>query len=252
MIGRYNFAVPEQGVETYTNIQRRFHPRYEANTFDFDYALVKLDRPHPDPILIHLRRTPEIPVDMTVMGWGVTTFEGRQSALMLEGNVTRFETSLCALNYDPDEVTESMFCANEVGVDSCQGDSGGPIIIRGYNIQVGIVSWGNGCADPIFPGVYARIDKGFDWIQTTVCTDLSPAECIEGKIPAVDPQGQSRGFSCDDTIGDFLGLGKKLKMEIVPGWEGFKNDDAHGMVTSTVQLLVESQGAVSTMTSWKT
>lgn len=60
-----------------------------------------------------------------------------------------------------------MFCAGYLGVggkDACQGDSGGPVIVNG--VQHGIVSWGTGCADPAFPGVYSKISVVRDWIKT--------------------------------------------------------------------------------------
>lgn len=51
-----------------------------------------------------------------------------------------------------------MFCAGlaEGGKDSCQGDSGGPIVDTS-NTVIGIVSWGEGCAQPNYSGVYARV-----------------------------------------------------------------------------------------------
>lgn len=52
-------------------------------------------------------------------------------------------------------VTDRMICAGDPGKDSCQGDSGGPLVSGGK--QVGIVSWGLGCARSGYPGVYTRV-----------------------------------------------------------------------------------------------
>ncbi|KAL6422856.1 hypothetical protein ACFW04_010409 [Cataglyphis niger] len=57
-----------------------------------------------------------------------------------------------------------MFCAGylEGGKDSCQGDSGGGMVCNG--VLTGIVSGGEGCAQPRLPGVYADIFYYVDWI----------------------------------------------------------------------------------------
>jgi len=74
-----------------------------------------------------------------------------------------------------DQITSNMLCAREEGggEDSCQGDSGGPLVIRGAkaseDVQVGVVSWGIGCASKDYPGVYARISAQFEWIKSEVC-----------------------------------------------------------------------------------
>jgi Trypsin len=52
-------------------------------------------------------------------------------------------------------------------------DSGSPIIVPGNNgepdVLVGLVSWGEGCADPDFPGVNARVSDAFEWLRVNVC-----------------------------------------------------------------------------------
>lgn len=73
-------------------------------------------------------------------------------------------------------ITPRMICAGykEGGRDSCQGDSGGPLIMIGENNTkprlVGVVSFGNGCADPKYPGVYGRVTAARKWINSV--TDI--------------------------------------------------------------------------------
>jgi secreted trypsin-like serine protease len=76
-------------------------------------------------------------------------------------------------------VTDSMFCAGDPKIpvgqsqvrDACQGDSGGPIFLRkqdGVPLQIGIVSWGEGCGVPKLYGVYTRVAKFSDWIKMVI------------------------------------------------------------------------------------
>jgi hypothetical protein len=71
------------------------------------------------------------------------------------------------------QITSNMMCARDDNQDSCQGDSGGPLVVKGKggsdDVQVGVVSWGIGCASESFPGVYSRISKAYDWIKKEVC-----------------------------------------------------------------------------------
>lgn len=57
-------------------------------------------------------------------------------------------------------------CAGCLRVSTLQGDSGGPLVCEGR--VYGIVSWGNSCADPRYPGVYTAVSKFRKWIDNTV------------------------------------------------------------------------------------
>lgn len=61
----------------------------------------------------------------------------------------------------------NVFCAGAAGKDSCAGDSGGPIFFRTNNglVQMGVVSWGNGCAQPNKPGVYTKLSEFNTWLH---------------------------------------------------------------------------------------
>jgi len=71
--------------------------------------------------------------------------------------------------YDPSD----QICAgfDDGGIDSCQGDSGGPMAAldeKGRAYQVGVVSFGFGCAEAGWPGVYTRISNHVAWVLSHV------------------------------------------------------------------------------------
>ncbi|NXI77005.1 CTR2 protein, partial [Rhipidura dahli] len=65
-------------------------------------------------------------------------------------------------------IREVMVCAGADGASSCMGDSGGPLVCEkdgAWNL-VGIVSWGSSTCDTKTTGVYARVTKLRDWIDS--------------------------------------------------------------------------------------
>ena len=66
-----------------------------------------------------------------------------------------------------------MICAGYPGIggkDACQGDSGGPFVCdnNGTAVIAGVVSWGKGCAEAKYPGVYARVTTVLDWVKNNL------------------------------------------------------------------------------------
>jgi hypothetical protein len=158
------------------------HPEYNAATTDHDFMLIFLEgTPTAEYIVtVKLNSDPPVPSlgqDMTVMGWGTTDTAGGSDILMNVdvGYIPNEECETAeadGLTYNG-QITDSMMCAMANGKDSCQGDSGGPLVIKGdsgsADVQVGVVSWGIGCALDPFPGVYARVSNAYEWIKTEVC-----------------------------------------------------------------------------------
>jgi hypothetical protein len=153
------------------------HPNYDPMTVANDYMLLKLDSPvdinqYPLIQLNNNKAVPQTNQILTVIGFGATSEGGFGSNTLLKVNVPANSHQQCNQQYGGGIVESVMFCAGMIsgGKDSCQGDSGGPIFeVRGGKvIQVGVVSFGEGCARPNRSGVYSRVSGAYDWIQTTM------------------------------------------------------------------------------------
>jgi secreted trypsin-like serine protease len=97
----------------------------------------------------------------TVAGWGATSEGGDVAETLQEVSLPLVTNAACAnLLREFFTITDVMLCAGgQEGFDSCQGDSGGPLFLTrpGGFVQIGVVSYGPGCARPNLPGVYARV-----------------------------------------------------------------------------------------------
>ncbi|MGX1503042.1 UNVERIFIED_CONTAM: secreted trypsin-like serine protease [Streptomyces graminofaciens] len=126
-----------------------------------DWALIKLAQPINLPTLKIAETTAYNSGTFTVAGWGAAREGGAQQRYLLKAQVPFVPDSTCRQAYD-ELVPSEEICAgyNEGGVDTCQGDSGGPMFRKdnaGVWTQVGIVSWGYGCARAGYPGVYTEV-----------------------------------------------------------------------------------------------
>jgi trypsin len=112
-------------------------------------------------------REPEDLETLVVTGWGTTSESGNLADTLQKVDVPYVPNDRCADEYGGfNDVTDGMLCAGKEedgGVDACQGDSGGPIFFQD-GAQVGLTSWGYGCARPGYPGVYTRTTYYNDWI----------------------------------------------------------------------------------------
>uniref|UniRef100_A0A803WA55 Transmembrane protease serine 5 n=1 Tax=Ficedula albicollis TaxID=59894 RepID=A0A803WA55_FICAL len=180
---------PEAGVPVREIIA---HPLYNDSSLDYDIALMRLRVPLNFSGAIRAACLPPPPQDLLqgtpcwVSGWGSTTpgqgelppepflsIPSIPNALVpLIG--TRRCNSSCVYK---GELTARMLCAGHLQgqVDACQGDSGGPLVCWDGSTWrlVGVVSWGQGCAEPNHPGVYSNVAQLLPWIHQV--TQVSPA-----------------------------------------------------------------------------
>ncbi|CAG9860824.1 unnamed protein product [Phyllotreta striolata] len=183
-VGEYDFSsvqelLPyvERGVS-----QKVVHPKYNYFTYEYDLALVQVDKalefmPHISPICLPASNDLLIGENATVTGWGRLSEGGTLPSVLQEVQVPIVSNDRCKsmfLRAGRHEFIPDIFlCAgyDGGGQDSCQGDSGGPLQVKGKDgryFLAGIISWGIGCAEANLPGVCTRISKFVPWILKVV------------------------------------------------------------------------------------
>lgn len=162
------------------------HPQYNRSTMSNDFCLVELAEK------IDFKTTGLKPValakpsfeteghqdegvDATVYGFG--NLGSSQSNYTKDLNkvivpIVSNEVANKPESYNG-EIDSTMIAAGYAtgGKDSCQGDSGGPLVVfdhRNEPVQVGVVSWGEGCAKQDKYGIYSKVSAGYDWITKTM------------------------------------------------------------------------------------
>lgn len=141
-----------------------------------DWALIKLASPVNQPTLKIATTTAYNRGTFTVAGWGAATEGGGQQRYLLKANVPYVSDADCQDAYGGSLVPGEELCAGYLatgGVDTCQGDSGGPMFRKdgaGAWLQVGIVSWGEGCARAGYPGVYTEVSTFASAIASAAAT----------------------------------------------------------------------------------
>lgn len=183
-IHRYDF---KDSTDVYIEMDPVFidvHPDFNPTTFEADFAIVVLQNPIPSAQTVLLNTDSSIPTvgdELMVLGWGAINISDHTNTIypsrLQKARINYITNEECEQAQVLDEtlysgeIFDSMLCATSPGIDACRGDSGGPLlrqdVLQGEDIQVGIVSWGRGCA--LYPGVYSRISDGYDWIREQVC-----------------------------------------------------------------------------------
>ncbi|XP_072292916.1 neurotrypsin [Eucyclogobius newberryi] len=182
-LGDYHTQEQDDFERTLSPERIVIHKKYNSQAWDYDIALVRLKgmegscvafNPHTSPVCL-LESSPKWnkrSVSCVITGWGFTDSE--YSRTLKQALVPLLPSWKCKKRYGA-RFTSRMMCAGSLSehqrVDSCQGDSGGPLVCqdeRGRWVLTGVISWGHGCGNPAFPGVYTRVSKFLRWIDKII------------------------------------------------------------------------------------
>ncbi|XP_057198095.1 tryptase beta-2-like [Triplophysa rosa] len=190
------------------------HPSYNSFTKDNNIALVQLSSTvnftdYIRPVcLAGANSSIAAGTKSWVTGWGTLVDKSDELVQLQQVPAPIVNDSVChASCYKV--ITDNMICAGELlrtEADACQGDSGGPLVSKKGSqwIQSGIVSFGEGCGEPLCPGVYTRVSKYHSWIRSYT-TGHEP-----GFIDFISVSGFNR-----NTFNHFL-LSLSLSISIIP------------------------------------
>ncbi|XP_055422444.1 serine protease 38 isoform X1 [Bubalus kerabau] len=151
------------------------HPTYELyHPVGGDIALVQLKTRivFSDSVLPICIAPPDLTLwnlSCWATGWGSISQRGDTSNKLQEVQLPLVPFHLCRLLYGQTDILPDMLCAGNFKdmKTACEGDSGGPLVCE-FNrtwVQIGVVSWGQGCAYPMYPTVFARVSFFSKWIH---------------------------------------------------------------------------------------
>ncbi|XP_069506483.1 trypsin-like [Ambystoma mexicanum] len=174
-LGEHNIKVLEGNEQFINSAKVIWHPKFSSRTLDNDIMLIKLATPvtfsaHIQPVALPTQCA-AAGTECLISGWGNTLSSGSKYPDVLQClNAPVLSDDECNDAY-PFQITGNMICAGflEGGKDSCQGDSGGPVVCNG-ELQ-GVVSWGKGCAQKKYPGVYTKVCNYNAWIADTIAAN---------------------------------------------------------------------------------
>ncbi|KAG8187278.1 hypothetical protein JTE90_019167 [Oedothorax gibbosus] len=161
----------------------RRHEQFDPRTYKNDIAVLRLSRSVQftdiiKPVCLPYDSLTTADDLMTRMVWITgfgTSFNGAASNVLMEVIFDVTDQEECRRAYERElNITDVYLCAGTAdgSKDSCQGDSGGPLVSFDKESSryylVGVVSFGKLCAQPGYPGVYTRVTKYLDWLQTNL------------------------------------------------------------------------------------
>ncbi len=190
--GDHDLDVMDGSEEAYDVARVVIHESYDPVSLDSDLALLQLRgeakrSAYAVPVCLP---TPQLAQNElafvrfhTLSGWGKRTtgdnthpskgLEAPSSATLQWLAVPMMPTAQCAEKSGVN-ITANMFCAGyaEGGLESCRGHDGSPLVTRyeGTSFLMGVVSWGKGCDQPGYYGIYTKVANFLKWLEVVMKT----------------------------------------------------------------------------------
>ncbi|KAM7160315.1 coagulation factor IX-like [Macrochelys suwanniensis] len=174
---KHQREVKEQKIEVQ---QSWTHPHYDSDNYNGDIALLYLSSNvvFNEYVLPICLPNPNLATLLTaegtrgmVSGWGSTHHRGPGTRFLMKVKLPVVSMETCRQS-TAKLITDNMFCAGYAAKaqDACKGDSGGPFAVSYHDTWylLGIVSWGEGCAEEGKYGAYTRVANYVPWIKEVV------------------------------------------------------------------------------------
>uniref|UniRef100_A0A8C4WMD2 Coagulation factor X n=1 Tax=Gopherus evgoodei TaxID=1825980 RepID=A0A8C4WMD2_9SAUR len=177
----HHVTVGEEVKEQKIEVQQSWiHPHYDSDNYNGDIALLYLssDVVFNEYALSICLPNPNLATLLTaegtrgmVSGWGSTHHRGPGTRFLMKVKLPIVSMETCRQS-TAKLITDNMFCAGYAANahDACKGDSGGPFAVSYHNTWylLGVVSWGEGCAEERKYGAYTRVANYVPWIKEVV------------------------------------------------------------------------------------
>ncbi|XP_037048485.1 venom protease-like [Bradysia coprophila] len=197
-LGEHDISSTTDGVVEDVNVIRaERHPEYNRHDKTNDIAIIYLERdvnmtlriiPICLPVDHSIRNRSFIDYNPFLAGWGRLEEGGESANVLQELQLPILDNADCKEQYRKQgkllsdvQFGDAVICAGRLsgGQDGCQGDSGGPLMMPIASVirrpvvdfrfyQIGIVSYGIGCARTNTPGIYTSVPHFMDWIQEKI------------------------------------------------------------------------------------
>ncbi|KAK7601272.1 hypothetical protein V9T40_008713 [Parthenolecanium corni] len=168
-------------------VERIVHPEYKPPAVYHDIALFRLKdavkfNDYFRPICLH-DADKLFNRNLIASGWGALGYGEVTNNILMHVTLDVISHNVCSNLYPNDKYlprgvdAKSQICAGYLQgqKDTCLGDSGGPLQYLTMKedcqllyTQVGIVSFGRGCAFKNSPGIYTKISHYIPWIESIV------------------------------------------------------------------------------------